>query len=123
MSAQFIEHNGQPEYAVVPFDEYRALLEKAEALDDIAAFDAVKATLETGEDELVPAEIFDALMDGENPLKVWRGHRGLTQQQIADTAGVKQSYIAQIESGKKKGSVDILSRLAEILAIDVDDLI
>ncbi len=35
MSAQIIEKNGKPEFAVVPIDEYQLLLEKAEELDDL----------------------------------------------------------------------------------------
>ncbi len=32
MSAQIIERGGKPEYAVLPYDEYLALLELAEVL-------------------------------------------------------------------------------------------
>ena len=66
MSAQIIENNGVPEYAVVPIADYRVLIEKAEMLDDVAAFDKAEAMLAAGEDELVPSDIVDSLLDNVN---------------------------------------------------------
>ena len=77
MSTQIIENNGVPEYAVVPIADYRVLIEKAEMLDDVAAFDKVEATLAAGEDELVPSDIVDLLLANVNAVKVWREYRGL----------------------------------------------
>ena len=123
MKTQFIEHNGEPEYAVVPIAEYRALLEKAEALEDVVAYDAARAALETGADELVPSDVVDAILGGESPVKVWRKHRGMTQTELAEAAGSKQPHIAQIESGQRTGTVAIMKRIAQVLGVDVDDLI
>ncbi len=84
---QFIQRDGKPEWAVLPYEEYLELLEQAEMLEDIREFDAAKSALEKGEDELIPAEVVYAILDGENPIKVWREYRGLTQQQLADAVG------------------------------------
>ena len=70
MSTQIIENNGVPEYAVVPIADYRVLIEKAEMLDDVAAFDKAEATLTAGEDELVPSDIVDLLLANVNAVKV-----------------------------------------------------
>ena len=59
----------------------------------------------------------------EHPLKVWREHRGMTQDALAEQAGVGKSYISQIESGKKTGSVSVLSKIAAILKLDVNDVL
>ena len=123
MKTQFIEHNGEPEYAVVPIADYRALLEKAEALEDVVAYDAARAAMETGADELVPSDVVDAILGGESPVKVWRKHRGMTQTKLAEAAGSKQPHIAQIESGQRTGTVAIMKRIAQVLGVDVDDLI
>ena len=120
---QFIERDGKREYAVVPIEIYRDLLEKAEMLEDIRDFDEAMRELERGEDELIPGEMVARLLDGEPPVKVWREHRGLTQAQLAERAGVTQGAVAQIESGKRRGSVDLLRKLAAALEVDVDDLI
>ena len=120
---QYIERDGRREYAVVPIDAYRLLLEKAEMLDDIRDFDEALRELENGEDELVPGEVVHRLIDGEPPVRVWREHRGLTQAQLAEQAGVTQGAVAQLESGQRRGSVALLGKLARALNLDVDDLV
>jgi transcriptional regulator with XRE-family HTH domain len=62
------------------------------------------------------------LLDGESPVRVWRGKRGLTQRALAASAGVAASYLADIENGRKPGSADALSRLAGALGVSMDDL-
>lgn len=123
MSTQIIENNGVPEYAVVPIADYRVLMEKAEMLDDVAAFDKAAATLAAGEDELVSSDIVDLLLANVNGVKVWREYRGLSQATLADAAGLSQAYIAQIETGKREGRVDAYKAIANILEVTVDDLI
>ena len=83
MSVQIIEKNGQPEWAVLPYEEYQRLVEEAEMLQDIRDYDEVKLTLANGDEELIPSEVTYALLDGENPIRVWREYRGFTQQQVA----------------------------------------
>ena len=62
MKVQFIEQNGAKQYAIVPVDTYALLLEKAEMLDDIKAYDEAMAS----DDELIPCEVVDLLLAGEN---------------------------------------------------------
>ncbi len=123
MSAQIIENNGVPEYAVVPIADYRVLIEKAEMLDDVAAFDKAEATLAAGEDELVPSDIVDSLLDNVNAVKVWREYRGMSQAVLADAAGLSQAYIAQIETGKREGRIDAYRAIARVLEVNIDDLV
>jgi DNA-binding XRE family transcriptional regulator len=120
---QIIERDGKPEWAVLPYDAYLELLEQAEMLEDIRDFDAAKAALENGEDELIPSEVVFAILDGENPVKVWREFRGLTQAQLADAAGISKPYLSQIETGKRKGSTDVLSALAKALNVTLEEVI
>jgi DNA-binding XRE family transcriptional regulator len=122
MSVQVIERNGKPEWAVIPYDAYMKLIEQAEMLVDIRDYDATKAALERGDEELVPAEVVYAILDGKNPIKVWREYRGLTQQQTAEAAGISVPYLSQIESGKRKGSTSILAAVAKVLKISLDDV-
>lgn len=120
---QIIEANGKPQYAVIPYPHYVRLIEAAEMQEDIAEYDRIKARIERGEEEWVSAKMVDRLAGGENPLLVWREYRGLTQSQLAETAGVGQSYIAMIEKGERRGSVTKLSAIARALKVNVDDLI
>ncbi|MEQ8514365.1 MAG: helix-turn-helix transcriptional regulator [Chromatocurvus sp.] len=123
MSTQYIEENGRKAYAVLPVEEYDALREKAELHDDLTAYERAVKELERGEDELVPGKVVDALMDGGNAVKVWRGYRGLSQQQLATASGISQAYLAQIELGKREGTVDVYRRLAAALTVTMDDLV
>lgn len=107
----------------IPRDEYDRLRAAAEGLADLLAFDRAKTTLATGDDELVPAEAVNRLLNGDNPLRVWRDLRGLTQAALAGRAGVNRVSVAEIETGRKQGSVATLRKLAGALGVTVDDLI
>lgn len=124
MSTQIIERGGKPEYAVLPYDEYLALLELAEDVRDTEDAREAMRELASGEDETIPAEIADRLISrDEHPLKVWREYRELTQEALGSVAGVGKSYISQIEAGSKSGSAKVLKALAEVLCVDMADLL
>jgi DNA-binding XRE family transcriptional regulator len=92
-------------------------------LDDVAAFDRAEAALAAGEDELVPAAIVDSLLANVNAVKVWREYRGMSQATLADAAGLSQAYIAQIETGKREGRIDAYRAIANVLEVNIDDLL
>lgn len=122
MTVQLIEKEGKPEWAVVPYDVYQRLLEDAEMLQDIQDFDAAKQAVEEGE-ELVPSEVTYAILDGGNPIKVWREYRGITQQALAEKAGISAAYLSQLESGKRKGTASVLMAIADGLNLSLDDIV
>ncbi len=123
MSVQIIEKNGQPEWAVVPYEEYQRLVAEAEMLQDIQDYDEVKLAIANGDEALIPSEVTYALLDGENPIRVWRDYRGLTQQQVADEAGISKPYLSQIESGQRNGTTEVLVAIAKALNVSLDDLV
>jgi DNA-binding Xre family transcriptional regulator len=114
---------GGEEMVVLSRDAYDRLIETQEMAQDVFLFDAVKARLANGEDEIVPAEVANRLLDGENPVRVWRRHRGLSGAELARSAGLSVSYLSQIETGQRKGPVEQLQRIAVALGVLVDDLI
>ena len=96
------------------------------SVEDAADGEAVRrfrAALAVGEEELLPAEFVDRLLSGDNPLRVWREYRGLTVKALSAEAGVASSYLSQIETGKRAGTVETLGRLAAILRTTIDDLV
>lgn len=123
MSMQIIERDGKPEWAVVPYEVYIQLVEQAEMLQDIRDYDAVKDALERGEEELIPSQIVYAIMDGSNPIKVWREYRGISQQAMAELAGISVPYLSQLETGKRKGSLAVLTAIAKALRVSLDDVV
>ena len=119
---QLILKEGQPEYAILPYDMYLQLVEDAEMLQDIKDYDEAIQAIEAGE-ELVPGEIVFAIFDGENPIKVWREYREMTQAQLAEKAGISAAFLSQIESGKRTGSTDVLKAIATALDLTLDDIV
>lgn len=111
------------EMVVIPAEEYRELLEAAEMIEDIAIIDEFKRKLAAGEEELIPSEYVDRILDGENRVAVWREYRGLTAKSLAEAAGITQSYLSQIETGKRDGTVDTMKKIAEALKLSIDDLV
>lgn len=92
-------------------------------LADVRAYDEAMRRVEQDEAEFLPAERVERLIAGDSPIKVWREHRGLTQQALADAAGITKGYLSQLEAGNRAGTTRRLSRLAQALRIDADDLI
>jgi DNA-binding XRE family transcriptional regulator len=113
---------GGKEFAILPMDRLKKLMDDAAMLADVKAYDAAKARLERGEDELIPLEMTERRLAGERAVKIWREHRGMTQEALAKAAGVSRPMIAAIEAGHKRGGVATLKKLAAALRIDLDDL-
>lgn len=62
------------------------------------------------------------LLDGENPVKLWREKRNLSQRALAAKARLGNSYLAEIETGRKPGSRAALRKLAAALEVRPEDL-
>ncbi len=114
-----IERDGKPEYAVLEYSEYERLVAAAEDGADVAALEALDAD-DTEED--LPDEMVTRLLAGDNPIRVWREHRGMTGRRLAEAVDIQQSYISQIETGKREGTIDVLRRIATALGVTLDDL-
>lgn len=116
---QIIRDNaGNPAFAVLPIADYERLIEAAADAIGGRAFDAYRAH----RPETFPDDLAERLVGGENPVKVFREYRGLTQQRLGELAGVNQAYVSQIESGLRSGTVEVLKRIAEGLGVELDDL-
>jgi predicted transcriptional regulator len=63
-----------------------------------AAHEVIMAAVARGEQEMLAAE---ETVAAPTPLAFWRVRRGLTQKQPSQTAGVSQSYITDLEVGRR----------------------
>ncbi len=97
-------------------------VEDAEMLADVRDYDAAMQAIAEGE-ELIPAEVVYAILDGANPIRVWREHRGLNQSELASQAGISLSYLSQLELGKRDGTTEVLAAIASALDVTLDDLV
>ena len=101
--------------------------------DDIAAVAAMRAEetqfaarleAERGApvETTIPIEVVEAELDGVHPIRAWRDYRGWTQSDLSLKSGVARDLIAQIETRRKKGSINSLSRLARGLGVPMEAL-
>lgn len=122
MKAQYIEKNGNREFVVLPYNDYQEMLEELEMLRGIRDFDeAVSKTHENRED-LVPSEVVYRILDGANPIRVWREHRNLTVHELAKKIGAADATVSQIETGKRDPSLKLLKAIAGVLNVDIDEI-
>jgi len=107
--------------------EYEALLQQIEDAEDlalVAAAEAREAALgkKAARADHLPIELVERLSAGEHPIRVWRAHRGLTREALAAAAGVSPSYVSEIETRRKPGSLDAMIKLAAALRVSLDDI-
>lgn len=117
---QFIYQDGKPTFVVVRIDDWERITDALDDLEDIFFLEEYQTD---PSQELLPAEMVDAFLDGANPIRVWREHRRLSQQQLAEAAGISKPYLSQLEAGKREASQRVIRRLAGALRVDFDDLI
>lgn len=118
MRYETIQKDGKS-FVMLPLKEFNRLKEDAEMIDDIKAYDAAMAA----GGEYFPDEVINALVEGENPVKIYREYRHMTQEKLAVKAKISRAYLAQIETRKKKGSITALKNIAKALGVDIDDLV
>ena len=123
MNEQIITTPNGERLVVIPEAEFLALRGALEDREDAAAIREFQRKLAAGEEELVPAEIANRIIDGENKVRVWRSYRGLSARELATASGLSASYVSEIESGKKEGSISAMKAIAEALRLDLDDIV
>ena len=111
------------DYVRIDRAEYERLCAAAEELENLRTFDRAAAALADGTEELIPAAFAKRLVAGESPLRIFRELRGLSQTTLAARSGVNRVQIADIEAGRKNGSVETLGKLAGALGVMIDDLV
>ena len=102
----------------------RVVLERAEYEDLVDARDHALALqdIAAGAPVLSEAEL-DEYLAAATPLAYWRKRSGKTQAALAAEAGVSQPFLAQIETGKREGSVGVLAKIARALRVRIEDLV
>ncbi|RFB87913.1 transcriptional regulator [Rhizobium leguminosarum bv. trifolii] len=122
MPVQFITTAGGDRLVVIPEAEYNRMLAD---LEDRAGAEAVRefnACMAAGDEELMPAEFANRIIDGENKIRVWREFRAMTARDLAEKAEISAGFLSQIEKGERDGSFETIKKIAAALRISVDDL-
>ena len=105
--------------------DYEALIDRIEDAENRAAVAAAQARekalrAKTARAGALPLEAVKALSSGTHPVRVWRKQRKMTLQDLAEATGIGQSYLTEIETRKKPGSVDALIKIAAALEVSLD---
>ena len=61
--------------------------------------------------------------DLSKKLKAKRKLQGLSQTQLAQQVGITQAFLAEIESGRKRPSIEVLEKLCDALSCSADYLL
>jgi transcriptional regulator with XRE-family HTH domain len=103
--------------------DWEGLIAVLEDIEDMAAvaarksWEAAVGVDAARRDYLSGDELRRLLEMQATPLKIWREKRGLSQRALAHKAGISPSYVAEMETGQKTGSVDALLALARALNV------
>ncbi len=113
------------EFAILPRKEFEALAARAAEADEDAgtARLVARARRDVANEQLIPKEIADRLAAGENPVRVFREWRGITQQRLALEGGLTQGYLSDIETGRRRGTALRLRGVSHALRIPLDLLV
>jgi len=108
-------------------DDWESLQLELESLQDCAAVAERRAyERQVGKDnarrDYLTGDEAIRLLNGENPLKVWREKRGLSQRALAAATDIGNSYLAEIETNRKPGSGDAYRKLGAVLHVPPEEL-
>jgi DNA-binding XRE family transcriptional regulator len=103
MDLQVISRDGEPEYAVLPWAQYQALIRAAGLSGPQAAEVAAPAAAVASTDDELP---------GLDQLGALRQAKGLEVAQLARTVGISPSYLELIENGTRLPDAAIRRSLA-----------
>jgi len=123
---QFIKISTGDELAVLPREDYERLArqaaEKAEDIGTARLVNQARASIAAGE-PVLPKEIVDRLAAGENPIRIIREWRGMTQKDLASQGGITQGYLSDLESGRRRGLAVRLRVISHVLKVPLDLLV
>lgn len=105
MGIQVISRDGQPEYAVVPWEQYQALLKAAGQAP-------VEANLSEAQDSTASAPL-----PAFGEVAQIRQAKGIAPELLARNVGVSPAYLAMIESGERLPDAAIRRALAWHLGV------
>ncbi|MBN2107024.1 MAG: helix-turn-helix transcriptional regulator [Deltaproteobacteria bacterium] len=106
---QTIMQNGKPAFVVIPYDEFRKMLFQ-------------KPRIPQG--DAVPHEVISlTVRKGFTLLRAWREYLGLTQVEVARSAGISQAALSQMESGEKSLRKATREKLAQAMGLNSEQVV
>jgi antitoxin component HigA of HigAB toxin-antitoxin module len=125
MNVQF-KKVGRDEVAILLRKDYEALIAKAAEVDEDVGTARLVARARkeiAGGAPLIPKAYADRIAGGENPVRVFRDWKDVTQMHLAFKTKLGQGYISDLENGRRKGTIKAMKRIAAALGIPLDLLV
>jgi hypothetical protein len=114
------------EVAILPRKDYELLVARAsEADEDAGSARIVSRTRKeiSGGAPLLPKDVVDRVANGENPVRVLREWRDITQMHLSFKTNLSQGHISDIENGRRTGTAAALRLIANVLEVPLDLLV
>jgi DNA-binding XRE family transcriptional regulator len=111
------------EVAIVPRAEYERLkaFEQEAEEDEGTTRLIARARREIADGApVLPRDIVDRLAKAENPIRVLRQFREQTQAELSTGVGITQNYLSDLETGKRKGPLELHQKIARFLAVPLE---
>ena len=104
---QIIMQDGKPAFAVIPWKQYQ----------ELTHYDPEET------DVWVPHEVVKAnVIKGATMIRAWREYFGMTQQELAQLAGMTQPALARLEKSGSKPRIGTLKKIAVAMDITLEQL-
>lgn len=109
---QFItDEKGIKKSVILPLEEYERLVSEADSDD---RYESIPYEAGEHDDETIPHDVISIMVDEDvSLLAAWRIYRRMTQKEVAELLGVKQSAVSQFEKVETPRKAT-LEKLAEI---------
>lgn len=105
---QTIMQDGKPAFVVIPYTEYLRLFPQAPRIPS---------------GDAVPHDVVSLMIDNNWPcMRAWREYLGLTQNEVAERAGISQAALSQMESGGKRLRKATREKIAAAMGISAGQL-
>lgn len=105
--------------AIIPIELYKKM---ARGTDLAVVYESIPYARSQSDDETIPHEVITLMVENDVSLQAaWRMHRGMSQQNVAEALGVKQSAISNMEK-RLKPQAATRERLAELYHCRVGQL-
>lgn len=92
--------DGKPAFVVIPYEQYVA---------------------QHTDSDLIPHDVVSRIVDGATPVRAWREHLDLTQDEVAKRLGISQPAYAQQENVSKPRKAT-REKIAAAFGIKADQL-
>ena len=104
INVQFIEQNGKPAFAIIPYEDYLSLVPKKEVT--------------------IPHEVVGLVVKNNwNLIKAWRNYFGFSKAFLAEKSQLTVLEISQLEKQSNERASSLLEKVADAMQINSEQLI